>query len=86
MDKCINTFVTEKKSIFYIALGETFFICWITLHQLKFFRSAIAKKKKKKKLTWWKKSLQTIIFRTWVTFASDQYFDKLSDTNVQLAK
>ena len=26
-------------------LGETFFICWITLHQLKFFRSAIAKTK-----------------------------------------
>ena len=28
-------------------LGETFSICWITLHQVKFFRSAIAKKKKK---------------------------------------
>ena len=28
---------------------DLFFICWITLHQLKFFRSANAKKKKKKK-------------------------------------
>ena len=30
---------------FCVPLGETFFICWITLHQLKFLRSAIAKKK-----------------------------------------
>ena len=28
--------------------GETFFICWITLHQLNFFRLAIEKKKRKK--------------------------------------
>ena len=28
-----------------ITLGETFFICWIMLHQVKFFRLAIAKKK-----------------------------------------
>ena len=37
--------VTSKER----ALGKTFFICWITLHLLKFFRSAIAKKKEKKR-------------------------------------
>ena len=30
------------------SLGEGFFICWIMLQQVKFFRLAIAKKKKKK--------------------------------------
>ena len=63
-------------------LGETFFICWITLHQLKFSD----RRSQKKKLTLWNKSLCTVIFWTCVTFASDQFFDKLSDTNVQLTK
>ena len=27
-----------------VFLGEAFFICWITLHQVKIFRAAIAKK------------------------------------------
>ena len=31
----------------YCQLGEGFFICWITLHQLKILRSTIQKKKKK---------------------------------------
>ena len=39
---------------FFNTLGETFFICWITLHQVKFFRLVIGNKKIKKikKRTW----------------------------------
>ena len=33
-----------------------------------------------------KESLCIVILPTWVTFASDQFFGKLSDTNVQLTK
>ena len=37
--------------LFFVWLGirQDFLVCWITLHRLKFFRSAIAKKKTKKK-------------------------------------
>ena len=40
--KCVLLFVPIA------SLGEGFFICWIMLHQLNFFRSVIKKKKKKK--------------------------------------
>ena len=35
---------------FSCLLGDTFLICWITLHQPIFFRSAIAKQKKEKSM------------------------------------
>ena len=37
--------ITVCDGIFNLSIkGQTFFICWITLHELKFFRSAIRKK------------------------------------------
>ena len=78
----VQKFICKKNGKWAQVHKDLCFICWITLHQLKFFRSVITKKK----LTWWNKSLHTVIFWTWVTFASDQFFDKLSDTNVQLTK
>ena len=55
------------------ALGGSFFICWITLHQLKFFRSAITKRKKK---TWtpFIVSFEIIIFMVFSDEAKNEQF------------
>ena len=39
------------KFVYVTLKARVFFIHWITLHQLQFFRLAIEKKKKKKKIT-----------------------------------
>ena len=50
-----GTWKTESE-----ALGEGFFICWITLYQLKFFSSAITKKRHGPYLLWFLRSLRNV--------------------------
>ena len=57
------------RHLYYLyILGETFFICCITLNQVKFFRSAIQKRHG---------GINHYVlefFQTWVTFTSDRFF------------